>query len=75
MTFRTRLACKLVTLAERLDHDFAFRSMSSFGFTFERNRGVVLRDDGRGCPLWYCQPDYDRAWSEADTEWSEATSA
>jgi hypothetical protein len=74
VTLRTRLACKLATLAERLDPDFVFRS-TSFTFTFEHRRGALLRDDGQGCPLWYCQPDHDRAWREADTDWQEATSA
>lgn len=35
------------------------------GFTFEDGLGVVFRDDGRGCPVWYMAQDYDRAHDEA----------
>lgn len=53
-------------VADRLDRDGApKRSMASF--TFERNIGIRLRDDGRGCPLWHLRDaDYMRAYLEAD---------
>jgi len=35
-------------------------------FTFEERTGIVVRDDGRGCRLWYLGDDsYERAHAEA----------
>jgi hypothetical protein len=40
---------------------------SGLSFTFESHRGLRVRADGRGCPLWYLtESDYDRAFAEAD---------
>jgi hypothetical protein len=70
---RQRLARRLRFLADRIDYDGSFRHMSAVsGFTFEEGVGIVFRDDGRGCPLWYRNPDYDRAHDEAGTS-AEAT--
>ena len=61
-----RLATLLRTLADRIDHEGAPRHMS-YSFTFESRRGIVFRDDGRGCPLWYLgDDDYEKAHAEAD---------
>ena len=65
---RVWLARRLRLLADRLDGAGAPRHMGH-SFTFEDGRGLVFRDDGRGCPLWYLgADDYARAHSEADTE-------
>ncbi|HMG64214.1 MAG TPA: hypothetical protein VK599_14805 [Streptosporangiaceae bacterium] len=35
-------------------------------FTIEERTGIVVRDDGRGCRLWYLgDADYERAHDEA----------
>lgn len=53
-------------LADRLDPEGAPRR-THWSFTFERGRGGVFREDGRGCPVWYYgRADYDRALWEAD---------
>lgn len=65
--FRARLGAFLRRYADRIDHENAPRYASPYSFTFERKRGIVLRSDGRGCPLAYLDPDdYDRAHAEAD---------
>lgn len=54
-------------IADRVDPEGAPRKMSSYSFTFERGEGIRIREDGRGCPLWYLgSDDYERAHSEAD---------
>lgn len=64
--FRTRLARRLRFAADRLDPTTGPRLMTAVrGFTFEDGIGVVFRDDGRGCPLWFMAEDYDRAHDEA----------
>lgn len=40
--------------------------VSGFSFTFERGRGIVIRFDDKGCPLWHREDDYRRAYVEAD---------
>ncbi len=52
--------------------------LTGFGFTFERGVGVVLHEDGSGCPIWYREGDSDRAFSEAanpgpHVDWSTMT--
>lgn len=59
---------RLRFLADRVDPDGAPR-MTNLRFTIEHRRGLVVREDGKGCPLWYYgMEDYARAHSEADTE-------
>ena len=66
MKFRTRVARRLRFLADRVDPTTGPRRMTAVsGFTFEEGIGVVFRDDGRGCPLWYMAQDHDRAHDEA----------
>ncbi len=56
--------------ADRMDPNGAPRAMSQMSFTFEKYKGIVVREDGKGCPLWYLgQANYERAFDEADTEW------
>jgi hypothetical protein len=54
--------------ADRIDDTSGPRLMSPHSFTFEDRRGIVFREDHRGCPIWYMNEDYDRAHDEADTE-------
>lgn len=69
MTVRTRIAWWLRILADHIDPERAPRR-TGMTFTFEYGKGVVLRYDGRGCPLWYLsRSDYRRAHAEADTRW------
>lgn len=63
-----RLARWLRNFADRIDPGGAPRALTSSSFTFEHQRGIVFRDDGRGCPLGYLGEDsYERAHTEADT--------
>lgn len=60
------LARWLRRIADRVDRAHAPRT-TCLSFTFERDTGLVVRLDGRGCPLWYLSDeDYDRAHDEAD---------
>lgn len=53
-----------------LDPDGAPRC-TGLTFTFEWKKGTVMREDGRGCPLWYLgTDDYRKAHADADTNWS-----
>jgi hypothetical protein len=62
----TRLAALLRRLADRIDHAGAPKLMH-WSFTFESGRGIVFRNDGKGCPLAYLgDADHERAHSEAD---------
>jgi hypothetical protein len=59
------LARRLRFLADRIDHAGAPKA-TSLTFTFEERTGLVVRDDGRGCRLWYLgDEDYERAHDEA----------
>jgi len=58
-------------MADRLNHEGAFRCMSPYTYTFERGRGIVLREDGHGNPLWYWGPHRERAYQESDTMWKD----
>ena len=61
-----RLARLLRRWADRLDHYGAPKKMTRLSFTFEHGEGLVVRTDGRGCPLWYYgNDDYARAHDEA----------
>ena len=62
---RARIARRLRCWADRIDNPGAPKAMS-VRFTFEDRVGIVFRDDGRGCPLWYYgDEDYERAHDEA----------
>jgi hypothetical protein len=51
--------------ADRIDHAGAPK-ISHWSFTFEEGRGLVFRQDGRGCPVAYLgDGEYARAHSEA----------
>jgi hypothetical protein len=61
-----RIAEWMRRTAGRLDHAGAPKRTSS-SFTFEEREGTRLREDGRGCPLYYFgNADYERAHTEAD---------
>jgi hypothetical protein len=62
---RARTGWRLRCWADRIDHPGAPKAMS-VRFTFEEHVGIVFRDDGRGCRLWYYgDEDYERAHDEA----------
>lgn len=65
---RRRLAEWLRKWADRIDDTSGPRLMGPYSFTIEDHRGTVIRQDGRGCPLWYMNEDYALAHDEADTE-------
>lgn len=63
--FRGRIADVLRKYADRIDPAGAPKAMH-VRFTFEDRVGIVFRDDGRGCRLWYYgDADYERAHTEA----------
>lgn len=63
---KNRIARCLRTLADRLDQVGAPKRLH-WSFTFESYSGIVFREDGKGCPLWYYgDADYVRAHDEAD---------
>ncbi|MFI7691755.1 hypothetical protein ACIBQ6_21990 [Nonomuraea sp. NPDC049655] len=61
-----RLAAWLRKWADRLDDSGAIKRAHT-SFTFETGKGKVLREDGKGCPLYFVQSDYERAHAEADS--------
>lgn len=62
---RGRIADRLRFWADRLDRPGAPKA-THVRFTFEDRIGIVFRDDGRGCRLWYYgDQDYERAHTEA----------
>jgi hypothetical protein len=62
---RAFIAYQLRKYADRIDNPGAPKAMS-VRFTFEDRVGIVFRDDGRGCRLWYLgDVDYERAHTEA----------
>lgn len=67
-TARAWVGALLRTWADRIDYDGAVKR-TGLSFTFEHRQGVRLRQDGRGCPVYYMgETDYQRAHDEADTE-------
>lgn len=54
--------------ADQLDYAGAPKAIG-WSFTFEHRRGIVFREDGRGCRLWYLgDAEHERAHTEADTD-------
>lgn len=65
---RKRIANRLRRWADRFDYAGAPKAIG-WSFTFEAGRGIVFREDGRGCRLWYLGDDsYERAHGETDTD-------
>jgi hypothetical protein len=65
---RAQIGWWLRIWADRLDPENAPRG-TSYSFTFEKGKGIVFHEDGRGCPLWYLgEGDYKRAHREARGE-------
>lgn len=61
-----RLAAWMRKIADRIDHHGAPK-ITHWTFTFEERRGIVFREDGRGCRIAYLGDDeFARAHSEAD---------
>lgn len=61
-------ATRLRYLADRIHRPSATKLMTSYTFTFERGRGIVFREDGRGCMLAYLgDEEYEKAHTESDT--------
>jgi hypothetical protein len=64
---RKWLAHWLRTYADRLDDQGAPKRMGS-SFTYETGEGIRIRDDGKGCPLYYYgEGDLERAHAESDS--------
>lgn len=62
---RAFIADELRRIADRLDRPGAPKA-THVSFTFEEHVGIVFRDDGRGCRLWYLgDADYERAHDQA----------
>lgn len=61
-----RLAAWLRKWADRIDDSGAIKR-AHVSFTFETEKGQVVREDGRGCPLYFIQSEYERAHEEADS--------
>ena len=62
---RALIADELRRLADRLDRPGAPKAIH-VSFTLEERVGMVFRDDGRGCRLWYLgDQDYERAHDQA----------
>jgi hypothetical protein len=65
---RTWMADQMRKWADRIDYEGAPKAIN-YSFTFENRRGIVFREDGKGCPLWYYgDADHQRAHSDADTD-------
>jgi hypothetical protein len=61
---RTGVGRALRNTADLIDRQHAPRG-THLSFTIERGQGLRIRHDHRGCPLWYLDDDYKRAFSEA----------
>lgn len=57
---------KLVFLADRISPDDAFRHASGLSVYLEEGVGWVLSRNGKGIPVWYYGPDYDKAYEVID---------
>lgn len=68
-SWRGKVGTWLRHLADQVDHRGAPK-ISHWTMTFEEGEGVRFREDGWGCKLAYLGDDeYERAFTEADTEW------
>jgi hypothetical protein len=65
MTSKQRAGERLRRLADRMDPRGAPK-VTNWTFTFELGRGLVFRQDGRGCPVAYLGDDeFEKAHAEA----------
>jgi hypothetical protein len=65
MISRRQVGERLRRLADRIDHHGAPK-VTNWTFTFELGRGLVFRQDGRGCPVAYLSDDeLEKAHAEA----------
>ena len=62
---RALIADELRRIADRIDRPGAPKA-THLSFTFEERTGIAIRDDGRGCRLWYLNDaEHERAHDEA----------
>lgn len=72
---RSRIGKFLRRVADRIDYQGAPRG-TGFSFTIETGEGLRVREDGKGCGLWYLgNAEYDRAHTEADSAEADAARA
>jgi hypothetical protein len=65
VSIRAFIGRRLRYAADRIDRAGAPKA-SHVTFTFEERTGIVFRDDGRGCRVWYLgDADYEKAHDEA----------
>jgi len=65
MISRRQAGERLRRLADRIDQHGAPK-VTNWTFTFELGRGLVFRQDGRGCPVAYLGDDeFEKAHTEA----------
>lgn len=76
VSMRAWIGKRLRFLADRIDYKGAPRRLTSYSFTFEDGEGFRLREDGRGCKLWYLgEAEYEKAHTEADSAEEDARKA
>jgi hypothetical protein len=64
---RSGIGAFLRKWADRIDHHGAPK-LTHWTFTFEKYRGLVFREDGRGCRVAYLgNEEYEKAHTEADS--------
>lgn len=63
---RKKIGWWLRCLADRIDYEHSFACATPYTFTIENKVGVVLREDGKGCPIWYYRPQRELVHKEAD---------
>lgn len=70
--FERRVGRFMRKWADWIDGHGAPRS-TGYTFTFETGKGLVIREDGRGCRLWYYgMDDYKKAHAESDSAKADA---
>ena len=69
MTARTRIARRLRYAADRIDHSTGpraigahFNIVEGVGLVITQTFGIPVNPRAPGCPLWFMQEDYDRAF-------------
>jgi hypothetical protein len=68
---RARIGAWMRKWADRIDYAGAPK-ITHWTFTFERGKGLVFREDGRGCMVAYLgDAEYDKAHAESDTARSD----
>lgn len=61
--------------ADRIDDRGAPHALG-YSFTFETGEGILFREDGKGCKLWYLgEAEYEKAHTQADSAEGDARRA